>query len=64
MFPRIDLEMAYAWAGTFGETKDGLAYIGEMREFPRTYFALATGEWHYLRRHCGANPHGSVPGTP
>jgi glycine/D-amino acid oxidase-like deaminating enzyme len=29
MFPSIDLEVAYAWGGTFGETEDGLAYIGE-----------------------------------
>ena len=28
MFPRLDLEVSYTWAGTFGETKDGLAYIG------------------------------------
>jgi glycine/D-amino acid oxidase-like deaminating enzyme len=25
MFPEIELEVAYRWAGTFGETKDGLA---------------------------------------
>ena len=28
MFPDSGFEVAYAWAGTFGETKDGLAYIG------------------------------------
>jgi glycine/D-amino acid oxidase-like deaminating enzyme len=43
MFPRIDLEVAYCWAGTFGETKDGLAYIGETTEFPDGYFALGYG---------------------
>lgn len=36
-------EVAYAWAGTFGETKDGLAYIGETDEMPNTYFALGYG---------------------
>ena len=28
LFPRIEMEAAYGWAGTFGETKDGLPYIG------------------------------------
>lgn len=28
LFPRIEMEIAYAWAGTFGETKDSLPYIG------------------------------------
>ena len=43
LFPDIKLEMAYAWAGTFGETKDGLAYIGENRGMPHAYFALGYG---------------------
>ena len=43
MFPAIDLEMAYRWAGTFGETKDGLAYIGQVRQMPRCWFALGFG---------------------
>jgi glycine/D-amino acid oxidase-like deaminating enzyme len=43
MFPRIDLEVSYTWAGTFGETKDGLAYIGRTAEFPHAYFALGYG---------------------
>jgi glycine/D-amino acid oxidase-like deaminating enzyme len=43
MFPHIPLEVAYSWAGTFGETKDGLAYIGETPEFPNGYFALGYG---------------------
>lgn len=37
------LEVAFAWAGTFGETKDGLAYIGATDEFPNAYFALGYG---------------------
>ena len=30
-------------AGTFGETKDGLGYIGPSAEIPRTLFALGFG---------------------
>lgn len=40
MFPRLDIEVTYTWAGTFGETKDGLVYIGQTPEFPHAYFAL------------------------
>jgi glycine/D-amino acid oxidase-like deaminating enzyme len=36
-------EIAFAWAGTFGETKDGLAYIGESEEVRHAYFALGYG---------------------
>jgi glycine/D-amino acid oxidase-like deaminating enzyme len=43
MFPAIELEVAYRWAGTFGETKDGLAFIGQIRQMPRCYFALGFG---------------------
>ncbi len=43
MFPAITLDVAYSWAGTFGETKDGLAYIGETSEYPNAYFALGYG---------------------
>lgn len=43
MFPAIDLEIAYSWAGTFGETKDGLAYIGQVRQMPRCHFACGFG---------------------
>jgi glycine/D-amino acid oxidase-like deaminating enzyme len=43
LFPEIPFEVAYTWAGTFGETKDGLAYIGQSAEFPNAYFALGFG---------------------
>jgi glycine/D-amino acid oxidase-like deaminating enzyme len=43
LFPGIELEVAYSWAGTFGETRDGLAYIGENRGLPHAYFALGYG---------------------
>ena len=43
MFPSIDLSVDCRWAGTFGETKDGLAYIGSIRQMPRCHFALGFG---------------------
>ena len=43
LFPKIAVEPAYAWTGTFGETKDGLPYIGEHAARPHTYFALGYG---------------------
>ena len=43
LFPDLQLEVAYAWAGTFGETKDGLAYIGVHPRFPHACFALGYG---------------------
>jgi glycine/D-amino acid oxidase-like deaminating enzyme len=43
MFPAIELEVAFRWAGTFGETKDGLPYIGQVRQMPHCHFALGFG---------------------
>ena len=43
MFSAIDLQPAYARAGTFGETEDGLAYIGSVPESPRCFFTLDFG---------------------
>ncbi|EDY19039.1 FAD dependent oxidoreductase [Chthoniobacter flavus Ellin428] len=43
LFPEIPLRVDYRWAGTFGETKDGLAYIGCIRQMPRCHFALGFG---------------------
>lgn len=43
MFPAMDFQPAYAWAGTFGETKDGLAYIGTAPDRPRCFFTLGFG---------------------
>jgi glycine/D-amino acid oxidase-like deaminating enzyme len=43
MFPAIELEVAYRWAGTFGETRDGLPYIGQIRQMPHCHFALGFG---------------------
>lgn len=33
----------FVWAGTFGETKDGLPYIGEHKNFKNSYFVLGFG---------------------
>ena len=43
LFPDAEFELAYSWAGTFGETKDGLAYVGRSPERPDDYFALGYG---------------------
>jgi glycine/D-amino acid oxidase-like deaminating enzyme len=43
MFPDIEIEVAYAWAGVFGGTEDGLPVIGQTPEYPRAYFALGYG---------------------
>ena len=43
LLPEWPIEPDYSWAGTFGETKDGLPYIGATEEFPRAYFALGFG---------------------
>lgn len=42
-FPRIPLEVAAAWAGTFGVTSDGLPFIGRHAKVPHTWFALGFG---------------------
>lgn len=43
MFPEIKIEVAYAWAGVFAGTEDGLPVIGQTPEYPRAYFALGYG---------------------
>lgn len=43
LFPHIPLEVATAWAGTFGKTADGLPFIGEHPGVPHTWFALGYG---------------------
>jgi glycine/D-amino acid oxidase-like deaminating enzyme len=42
-FPDVRLEVAYAWAGVFGTTPDGLPFIGTLPEHPHTFFALGYG---------------------
>jgi glycine/D-amino acid oxidase-like deaminating enzyme len=43
LFPNIELEIDFSWCSVFGETKDGLPYIGEHKDHPNTYFALGYG---------------------
>jgi glycine/D-amino acid oxidase-like deaminating enzyme len=44
MFPEVVLEPAFAWAGTFAETEDGLPFFGpHPRHGPRVHFAMAYG---------------------
>ena len=43
LFPSVPIEVAYAWAGVFGTTADGLPYIGALPDHPHTYFALGYG---------------------
>jgi glycine/D-amino acid oxidase-like deaminating enzyme len=42
--PGLELEIAYAWGGTFAETRDGLPYFGPHPACdPRVLFAMAYG---------------------
>lgn len=44
MFPNIpNLEMEYSFTGLFGETQDGLPYIGTYEKLPHCYFCLGYG---------------------
>ena len=43
LFPKVRLEVAYARAGVFGTTPDGLPCIGTIPEHPHTFFALGYG---------------------
>ncbi|GMA14726.1 FAD-binding oxidoreductase [Deinococcus metallilatus] len=43
LFPYLKTEVAFAWAGTFGETQDGLAFIGPKPGSPCLLFALGYG---------------------
>ncbi|WP_410221429.1 NAD(P)/FAD-dependent oxidoreductase [Pedobacter sp.] len=41
--PHIQFVPDFAWTGTFGQTKDGLPYIGEHKDFKNAYFVLGFG---------------------
>ena len=44
LFPHLSVEPAFAWAGTFAETKDGLPWFGAHEETgPRMLYAMAYG---------------------
>lgn len=41
--PKEQFYVDFSWAGTFGETKDGLPYIGVHEKYPNSYFVLGFG---------------------
>ncbi|WP_316810625.1 FAD-dependent oxidoreductase [Pedobacter heparinus] len=41
--PDVTFIEDFCWCGTFGETKDGLPYIGRHPKFPDSYFLLGFG---------------------
>ncbi|WP_026895358.1 NAD(P)/FAD-dependent oxidoreductase [Clostridiisalibacter paucivorans] len=44
MFPNIrDIGVEYSFSGIFGETRDGLPFIGEHEKYPNCYFCLGYG---------------------
>lgn len=43
LLPSLDSRTAFAWAGTFAETLDGLPFIGRAEGFPHVLFALGYG---------------------
>ena len=44
LFPQLPLQPAFAWAGTFAETRDGLPWFGAHAQHgPRVLFAMAYG---------------------
>lgn len=43
ILPHYNFIPDFAWAGTFGQTKDGLPFIGEHPDFDNTYFVLGFG---------------------
>jgi len=43
LFPALEFNPEFSWAGTFGSTKDSLPYIGTYSKTPHTYYALGFG---------------------
>ncbi|MFA7448078.1 MAG: FAD-binding oxidoreductase [Weeksellaceae bacterium] len=43
ILPNYNFRTDFSWAGTFGETKDGLPYIGEHPDFKNSFFLLGFG---------------------
>jgi glycine/D-amino acid oxidase-like deaminating enzyme len=43
LIPELEWEIEFAWGGTFGSTKDGLAYVGRSPEYPGCLFTLGFG---------------------
>ena len=43
LVPGLSVEPEFKWSGTFGETPDGMPYIGCIKDRPGVYFALGFG---------------------
>lgn len=43
LFPKLKFKTEFAWTGTFGESPDGLPYIGPRGNDPRVLYALGYG---------------------
>jgi len=43
ILPDVNYLQDFSWCGTFGETKDGLPYIGSHPKFSNSYFVLGFG---------------------
>ena len=43
LFPSISFKPEFNWAGVFGSTKDGLPFIGSLKNKPNALFALGFG---------------------
>ena len=44
LFPDLEnIEIEFTFSGLFGETKDGLPYVGEHKDYPNHYFNLGYG---------------------
>lgn len=44
LLPHLQVEPAFAWAGTFAETRNGLPFFGPHGQYePRVHFAMAYG---------------------
>ena len=64
LFPQLRFEVAYAWAGTFGSTVDGLPLIGPSPGNPRLWFALGYGGNGITFSVIAAGCSQRVPGPP
>jgi glycine/D-amino acid oxidase-like deaminating enzyme len=43
LFPQLDTEPAFTWAGSFGTTSTGLPYIGAIPQHPRIFAVMGYG---------------------
>ena len=63
MFPDMDFTLACAWAGTFEETEDSMAYIGQPPgNAGQLFCARLRRQWHHLQRDRRRDHSGCLPG--